>query len=68
MPGVTESLELTPEPVPHSPTVCARKQAIPMKRRQAIFDQSVELFVLGDMQAIDAIGVDRVQASQHYAK
>jgi hypothetical protein len=39
-----------------------------MKRWQAILDGSVELYEHGDVQAIGAIGVDRVQASQHYAK
>ena len=57
MPGVTKSLGLTPETVPHFSTVCTRKQAIPMKRWRAILDQSVKLYDLGD-----------VQASQHYAK
>ncbi|MFC6766659.1 IS5 family transposase [Natrinema soli] len=68
MPRVTKLLDLTPETVPHFSTVCTRKQAIPMKRWRAILDQSVELYDLGDVQAIDATGVDRVQASQHYAK
>ncbi len=39
-----------------------------MKRWRAIFDSSIELYDLGDVQAIDVTGVDRVQASQHYAK
>jgi IS5 family transposase len=68
MPRVAESLDLTVETLPHFSTVCARKQAIPMKRWRAILDASVELYELGDVQAIDATGVDRVQASQHYAK
>ena len=68
MPRVVDLFGLTPETVPHFSTVCARKQAIPMKRWRAILDQSVELYDLGDVQAIDATGVDRVQASQHYAK
>jgi len=68
MPRVTKSLGLAPETVPNFPAVCARKQAIPMKRWRAMLDQSVELYDLADVQAIDATGVDRVQASQHYAK
>jgi IS5 family transposase len=68
MPGVAESLDLTVETFPHFSTIRARKQAIPMKRWRAILDASVELYELGDVQAIDATGVDRVQASQHYAK
>jgi IS5 family transposase len=39
-----------------------------MKRWRAILDASVELYELGEIQAIDATDVDRVQASQHYAK
>ena len=68
MPRVAESLGLTVETLPHFSTVCARKQVIPMKRWRAILDASVDLYELGDVQAIDATGVDRVQASQHYAK
>jgi IS5 family transposase len=68
MPRVAEALGLTAETLPHYSTVCARKQAIPMKWWRAILDASVELYELGDVQAIDATGVDRVQASQHYAK
>jgi len=68
MPRVTKSLGLTPETVPHFSTVCTRKQTIPMKQWRAILDQSVELSDLGNVQAIDATGIDRIQASQHYAK
>lgn len=39
-----------------------------MKRWPVILDYSVELYDLGDVQAIDATGVDRIRASQHYAK
>jgi hypothetical protein len=68
MPRVVELIGLTVETLLHFSTVCARKQAIPMKRWRAILDGSVELYELGDVQAIDATGVDRVQASQYYAK
>jgi IS5 family transposase len=67
IPRVAESLYLSVETLPHFSTICARKQAIPMKRWRAILNGSVELYELGDVQAIDATGVDRVQASQHYA-
>ncbi|WP_248910837.1 hypothetical protein [Halocatena marina] len=33
-----------------------------------MLDTSVELYELGDVQAINETGVDRSQASQHYAK
>jgi hypothetical protein len=39
-----------------------------MKWWWAILDASVELYKIGYVQAIDAADVDRVQASQHYAK
>ena len=68
MPKVANFLELTPETLPHFTTVCARKQKIPMKRWRAMLECSVEMYDLGEVQAIDATGVDRVQASQHYAK
>ena len=68
MPRVADSLDLTPETLPHFSTVYARKQEIPMERWRAMLDLSVELYELGEVQAIDATGVDRVQASQHYAK
>jgi IS5 family transposase len=68
MPSVANMLGLTAETLPHFSTVCARKQEIPMRRWRVLLDQSVELYDLGDVQAIDATGVDPVQASQHYAK
>jgi len=68
MPRITNILGLTPDTVPHFSTVCTRKQDIPMKRWRAILDYSVEPYDLGEVQAIDATGVDRIQASQHYAK
>jgi IS5 family transposase len=39
-----------------------------MKRWRAMLDSSVDLYELGNVKAIDATGVDRVQANQHYAK
>ncbi len=68
MPKIAKTLKLTPETLPHFSTVCARKQEITMKRWRAMLDASVEMYELGDVQAIDATGVNRVQASQHYAK
>ena len=59
---------LTPETAPHFSTACDRKQTIPMKRWRAIFDQSIELYELGDVQAIDETRVDSVQTSQYDAK
>jgi IS5 family transposase len=68
MPRVMRFLGLTIETVPHYSTVCTRKQQIPMKRWRAMLDYSVETYDLGEVQAIDATGVDRIQASQHYAE
>lgn len=68
MPRVVRTLGLTPETIPHFSTVCARNQEIPMERGRTNLDLSVELYDLGEVQAIDATGVNRVQASQHYAK
>jgi IS5 family transposase len=67
MPKVANILVLTAETLPHYSTACVRNQAMPMKRWRAILDSSVELYDLGDVQTIDATGVDRVQVSQHYA-
>jgi len=39
-----------------------------MKQCRAILNASAELYDFGDIQEIDTIGVDRLQASQHYAK
>jgi IS5 family transposase len=68
MPRITTLLGLTAGTVPHFSTVCARKQEISMQRWRAILELSVEEYDLGDVQAIDATSVDRIQASQHYAK
>jgi IS5 family transposase len=65
---VVESISLMIETLPFFSTVCAREQAISMKRWRSILDGSAKLYELEDVQAIDATGVDRVQASQHYAK
>ncbi len=53
MPRVAESLSLTVETLPRYLIVCARKQAIPMKRWRTVLDASVELYELGDVQALD---------------
>ena len=68
MPRVSDLLGLRAETLPHFSTMCARKQEIPMRRWRTLLEQSAELYELGDVQAIDATGIDRVQASQHYAK
>lgn len=68
MPRVAESLNLSVETPPHFSTTCAREQAIPMERWRAVLDAAVELYKLRNILAIDATGVGRVQAGQHYAK
>jgi len=67
-PRVANSLVLTAKTLPHFSTVCARKQEIPLKRWRAMLNLSVDLSELGDVQAIDATGVYRIQASEHYVK
>ncbi len=68
MPRVTKSLGWTNETLLHFSTVCSREQETPIERWQMILDSSVDLYELDDVQAIDTTGVDRIQASQHYAK
>ena len=57
---IAKSLGLTAETLPHFSIVCARWRAI--------LNASVELHELGDIRALNATGVDRVQVSQHYMK
>jgi len=68
MPRVANSLGLIVKTLPDFPTVCVKKQEIPMKRGRAMLASSVDLCELGDVHAINANGVDCVQARQQYAK
>ena len=54
--------------LPDFTTVCARMQTLKMPIWRAFLRLSAELHNTGEIQAIDATGMDRVAASQHYAK
>jgi IS5 family transposase len=68
MGGVVEKLGLEVSELPHFTTVCARKQRLKMPIWRTLLGRSADLHDLGDVQSIDATGLDRVAASQHYAK
>ena len=67
MPRITRILGLRPATLPHYSTVCARKQALTMEIWRTFLGLTIDLHELGEIQAIDATGVDRIAASQHYA-
>lgn len=48
-------------------TVCGRNQEFDMGIWQTILWLTIELHELDEVQTIDATGVDRFSASQHYA-
>jgi len=48
--------------------VCTRKQDLEVRIWRVLLRLSAELHDLGDIQAIDATGMDRIAASQNYAK
>jgi len=52
---------------PDFPTVCGRKQELKMAIWSTCLVLTIELHELGQIQAIDATGMDRIDASQHYA-
>ena len=68
MPHITRIFGLRPSTLPHFSTVCGRKQAFKMGIWKMALDLTINLHELGYVQAIDATGVDRIVASQHYAK
>lgn len=67
MPRIAQILDLRPSELPHYSTVCARKQELKMRIWRTFLDLTIELNDLGEIQAIDATGMDRIAASQHYA-
>jgi len=67
MPRITRILGLRPITLPDFSTVCGRKQELKMGMWRTFLGLTIELHELGDIQAIDATGVDRIAASQHYA-
>ena len=67
MPRICRILGLRPSTLPHYSTVCARKQELKMGIWRTFLGLTIDLHELGDIQAIDATGMDRIAASQHYA-
>ena len=67
MPRICRILDLQPFELPHFTTVCARKQELKMGIWRSFLGLTIDLHDLGEIQAIDATGVDRIAASQHYA-
>ncbi|MFB6137204.1 MAG: IS5 family transposase [Halobacteriaceae archaeon] len=68
MPRIAGLLGLEVDDLPDFSTVCARYQRLKMPIWCVLLRLSAELHDTGEVQAIDATGMDRVQASQHYAK
>ena len=67
MGNVVGKLDLNPGELPDFTTVCARYQDLKMAVWRALLRHSADLVHPGDVHAIDATGMDRVAASQHYA-
>ncbi|MDL0137889.1 IS5/IS1182 family transposase, partial [Halobacterium salinarum] len=68
MPRIGRILGLEPFELPDFTTVCTRMQDLKMPLWRNLLRLSAELHDTGEIQAIDATGMDRVAASQHYAK
>ena len=68
MPRITRILGLCPSTLPDFSTVCGRKQELKMDIWRTFLGLTSDLHELGEIQAIDATGMDRIAASQHYAK
>ena len=67
MPRIDRIIGLEPTELPDFTTVCARMQPMKMPLWREVLRLSAELHDTGDIQAIDATGMDRIAASQHYA-
>ena len=68
MPRITRILGLRPSTLPDFSTVCGRKQELKMDIWRTFLGLTSDLHDLGEIQAIDATGMNRIAASQHYAK
>lgn len=68
MPRIRRILELAPGELPHYSTVCHAKERLYMPDWRAFLTASTTLHELGEIQAIDASGFDRITASRNYAK
>lgn len=67
MPRIAGILGLKVAQLPDFTTVCARMQDLKMPGWRAVLRLSTELHDTGEIQAIDATGMDRIAASSHYA-
>ena len=68
MHGIVAQLDLAVADLPDFTTVYACKQDLEMRIWRVLLRLSGELHDTGEGQAIDATGMDRIAASQHYAK
>jgi len=68
MPRIARILGLEVAQLLDFTTVCARMQELKMPLWRDVLRLSAQLHDTGEIQAIDATGMDRVAASQHYAK
>jgi IS5 family transposase len=68
MPRICRILGLEPSELPDFTTVCSRMQDLKMPVWREVLRLSAQLHETGEIQAIDATGMDRIAASQHYAK
>jgi IS5 family transposase len=68
MPRIVAKLDLEVAELPDFTTVCTRMQDLEMARWRVLLRLSADLHEPGDVQAIDATGFDRRQASRRYAK
>lgn len=68
MPRIVGRLELTGDELPHFTTICHAKERIYMPNWRGLLKASQSLHELGEIQAIDASGFDRIAASRKYAK
>lgn len=66
MPRITRILGLRRSELPDFSTLCLRKQLLKIPVWRDFLRLSINLYKLGDIQAIDASGMDRTGASQLY--
>lgn len=67
MPRIRRRLDLSLDQLPHFTTVCHAKERLHMPNWRAFLDLTSDLQELGEVQAIDASGFDRIAASRKYA-
>lgn len=67
MPRITRLLGLSTNTLPHFTTLCHAKERLYMPNWRRFLALSTQLHNLGEIQAIDASGFDRIAASRKYA-